>query len=287
MKFALVTPSYAGDFERCALLVETARRCLPPDLLHHLFVDRRDIELFRPLVSARTRLHEVEALLPNWIRRAPGRTHDWASDLTPPITNWVIQQVVKLSAVDAIGEEMLIFCDSDNAFIRPFDPRARLMQGDKLALFYVEEDRPDLALWRNVAAQLLGLPTRSGAPCNYVGNLIAWRRENIIALRRQLEKTAGASWVRAFVGHPLLSEYVLYGRFVDELLGTQAAGHFHSAYDLVRGSWNNPMATAADIERFFAGLTPSQVAIMVHSKDNVPVAAYRDRVRALLAASGC
>ena len=56
MKFAPVTPSYAGDFERCALLVETARRCLPPDILHHLFVDRRDIELFRPLASARTRL---------------------------------------------------------------------------------------------------------------------------------------------------------------------------------------------------------------------------------------
>ena len=51
--FAIITPSYPPDLERCALLVESLDRCCP-GAKHYLIVDRRDISLFRRLASSRT-----------------------------------------------------------------------------------------------------------------------------------------------------------------------------------------------------------------------------------------
>lgn len=111
--FALITPSYAPDFERCKLLTESVERCLVDDTNHYIVVDRRDVPLFNQLTSSKVHLLVVEDLLPSWIFRVKGLKEWWFSLRTLRIHNWVLQQLVKLSVFDAIDEDIAVFCDSD------------------------------------------------------------------------------------------------------------------------------------------------------------------------------
>lgn len=280
MSLALVTPSYAPDLERAELLVESVARCLPADLRHYLVVDRLDLPRFRHLASPRTTLLAVEEVLPHWIYRVPGRRDTWISRRSPPIYNWVIQQLVKLSIFGVIDEDVAVFCDSDNTFIRPFDPRQRLFKDGRLGLLRVAQTWPELDHWRNVAGLLLGRPEPLPAD-NYIGNLIAWRREVVTALHQRIEACRGLPWLEAVTQHAYLSEYVLYGVFVDHVLGLESAGHVHNNEPLIHAAWDQPVESVAALDRLLTGLQPSHVGLMIHSKDGLPVADYRERIRSL------
>ncbi len=51
MKTAVMISSYAGDFDRCALLCESMDRLMRGDWRHHILVERKDAKLFRKLES--------------------------------------------------------------------------------------------------------------------------------------------------------------------------------------------------------------------------------------------
>jgi hypothetical protein len=46
MSYALVTPSYCADAERCKFLVETVKRWVDSAVRHYLVFARRDLPLF-------------------------------------------------------------------------------------------------------------------------------------------------------------------------------------------------------------------------------------------------
>jgi Family of unknown function (DUF6492) len=279
-QFALITPSYWRDFERCKLLVESVEHCLTDASRHYLVVDRRDVPLFQPLTSSRTHLLVVEDLLPTWIFRAPGLKKWWLSLRTLPIRNWILQQLVKLSVCDAIDEDVLVFCDSDNTLLRPFDLSLRLMQDDRLALLRVNFQNRDVYEWTDSAKQILGLADRVIPPVTYVANLIAWHRTNVIALRQHIEALHSRHWIEVVCQHRNISEYMLYGIFVEHVLGLQAAQHVLTDTELIKPSWSYPLKDAVKLQEFFSTLDETHVGVMIHSKDDVPVEIYRDRIRA-------
>lgn len=284
MTFALITPSYAPDHERCRLLVESVERLVPDDIRHYVIVDSRDMRLFRGLASARVSLLAAEDILPEWIRRDPSEptSWGWTSRHGTHISNWVLQQLIKLSAFDVIEENMAIFCDSDNVFIRPFDPRERLLGDDgRLLLHCRRYQNEDLRKWHVTAAQLLGLADCELPVRNYVGNLIAWRRENVMALRARIASVCDSDWLEAVSRHGSLSEYVLYGVFVNHCLGLAEAGHAVLEEPLIKPSWDVDLTASGAMDEFFRGLGEQHVGIMVHSKDDVPVESYAARVRSL------
>ena len=281
MNLALVTPSFAPDFERCRLLVETVHRFVEGVRCHYLVIDRRDLALFRPLASHTTRILIAEDILSQPIQRDPDDPEQWVGPDGHPITNWVFQQLVKISAADALDEDLLVFCDSDNAFIRPVDLAARLMHDNKPALFRVEETRPDLEVWRNAAADLLGLP-REVPAFNYIGNLITWNRRHVRAMQRRIESVHGEPWINAMARHPMISEYMLYGLFIDHIIGIEASGHAHRSDPLIKASWEHPLQTEADLDAFFSSFDPSHIGVMIHSKDKLPPDRYRERVLSVI-----
>lgn len=285
MSLALVTPSYAPDLERAELLVESVARCVPEDIRHYLVVDRVDLPLFRPLASSRTILLAVEDVLPSWIYREPGHRDTWISRRSPPIYNWVIQQLVKLSIFGVIQEDVAVFCDSDNTFIRPFDPRQRLYKDGRLGLLRVAQTWPELDGWRQVAGHLLGLNASALPPDNYIGNLIAWRREVVTALQQRIEACGRRPWLEAVTQHAYLSEYVLYGVFVDHVLGLAAAGHIQNNEPLIHAVWDQSVGTLEALDQFLAERQPGHVGLMIYSKSPLPVSAYRERIRALFPAA--
>src|SRR5580692_7261500 len=71
LRFAIVTPSYYVDFERCKFLVETTERYVASHVKHYVVVDRSDQKLFAPLASSRTHVVLKEDVLGDRLRQVP------------------------------------------------------------------------------------------------------------------------------------------------------------------------------------------------------------------------
>jgi hypothetical protein len=271
--FAVVTPTFLPDLKRCELLVDSLDYTAP-DVPHYLIVDRRDKSAFKHLQRGRRRLIESEEILGNWILRMPGRKGYWLSLKAPPVRGWIIQQILKIAAVDAISERTLVFCDSDTAFFRRFDRNDLLVNG-KIGLLDVDAINGDIRRWTATARRLLGLPPRDGGYRNHVGNMICWNREIIKAMQHQVERTTGLSWCVALARTVTFAEYIIYGVFVREVLGYDKVDHEPSMVPLVKGSWGVDLSTGAAIDAFFSDFDPRTVAVMIHSKDRIDATRYR------------
>ena len=262
----LVTPTYLPDLARCELLVESVQRC-SPGLTHHLIVDHRDLPHFRHLAD-RTTIITSEDLLPWWVRRMPGPKSVWLSLRSRPTRGWIVQQVLKIAAASQLDADVSMFCDSDVAFIRPFAPEMVVDNGS-VALVDVEFVNDEVRRWTSIAATLLGLGTDEVPARGHVGNLICWRRENVVALTARIEATIGSDWRAALMRLPTFSEYILYGAFTRGVIGYEAAHQHPSTVPLVKASWGVDLKDEQAFGEFFSDFDPATVAIMVHSNDRI------------------
>ena len=275
MKYAIVTPSYGPDFERCKLLCESVGRYVTGNYHHYVIVDQRDRKLFQSLSGSKTTIVTVESVIPWWLRRLPMARRWWLSLKTPPVRNWILQQLVKLSVAEFIDADAYVFIDSDVVFIRPFSVES-LSEGDSLRLFRVEGAArlPTHAPWHQTAAKLLGLPPTDYFGATYIGNLITWRRDTLKALYRRFEEVTGLPWFEAVARQWHLSEYILYGIFVEHVRKTETGHHF-TDLPLCHISWDYTLNSDADLTRFFSEIKPYHVAVMVSSKQAIDVSRYR------------
>ncbi len=267
---ALVTASYLPDLERCRLLCETIDKHVSGHSHHYLLVASNDVASFRALEGPRRTVVDERDLLPGWLRSFPDplsrfRKRIWLSFRTMPLRGWHVQQLRRIAIAGHIGEDGLIFCDSDVAFLRPFDC-ATIWRDGNLRLFRRENglSRPDLddqRLWAANAGKTLGL---AAAPRHdYIATVIAWRRDAAVAMCRHIEETTGKQWVAAIGSNRRFSECMLYGRYADEVL--QSEGHFHESNELCRVYWTGPALSDATFAEFLASMTPDQVAIGMQS----------------------
>ncbi len=132
--FAIITPSYFPDLDRCRLLCESIQTFVKPPYKHYLIVDRRDFARFTPLAGPETEVLTVEDVVPLRLRRLPLSNKIWLSFKTIPIRNWFLQQLVKLEIARSVSEENIVFVDSDVVFVRPFDLQS-LLRNEKLRLY--------------------------------------------------------------------------------------------------------------------------------------------------------
>lgn len=283
MKLTIVTPSYRGDLDRCELLCRSVDRFASAGMDHVVVVDRRDLARFRHLGGARREIVAVEEILPRWIRRAPFARGWWLSLKTPPIRNWILQQIVKLSVGEAIEADGYVFIDSDVALVRSLAPDTFVRDG-RLSLFRVPGRYEVADRWHRTSARLLDLPETDFFGSNYVGNLITWRRDNLRRLHTHIESVTGMSWVRAVAQQLHFSEYTLYGIFVEHILEAES-GHFPDDRNLCDAIWHGPWGTPGDIERLFLALGSESVAVMISSKIGVPASRYSGHWQQLTSAS--
>jgi hypothetical protein len=269
---AIITPSFRTDFEQCRLLTETVRAHVAPHVKHYLIVDRRDGRLFSELSGPRTEVLLVEDMVPWWIRRPPLARRWWLSLKTPPIRNWILQQIVKLSVAKFVPADVLVFVDSDVFFVRPYDPRS-LLRGDKVPLFreYGEELRCDFnRRWHRVGAKLFGLPPQDDYLTSYVGNIITWKAENVRLLHDHIEKVTGRSWIESVSRVLAMSEYVLYGMFCEHVL-KERSGHYFDSNISSLCYWKTQKLDVPGLQEFRGGLKPEHLAVMVSAKSRTPI----------------
>ena len=201
--FAVLTPSYAPDFELCRELNRSVMQWTAPDVHHHLVVPQWDRKLFAPLRGPRTEVWTVDELLPR--RMLPLSVFNaWLDPRRPypPIRGWVMQQIVKFAAAAELGVDQLVLADSDVVLVRPVtidtfrkDGRVRFYRSEGA----VDERLPRHRLWHEVARKLLGLPPAGPAPLpDYISAFNVWDRRIVLALRERIEATPGGpGWTRS------------------------------------------------------------------------------------------
>lgn len=278
LRSTLVTPTYLPDLARCELLVESVQRCCP-GLPHHLIVDHRDRRHFEHLADRAT-IITSEDLLPWWVHRLPGPKSIWLSARSRPTRGWIVQQILKIAAASQLDADLSVFCDSDVAFVRTFTTDL-VMRGESVGLLDVDFTNDEIRRWTAVAATLLGIDAESVPLRGHVGNLVCWRRENVVALTARIEEVTGTDWRAALMRLPTFSEYILYGLHTRAVLGYERAGHHPFPAPLVKASWGVDMTDEWAIDEFFDDLEPDAVAVMIHSKDRVDPASYRAHLELL------
>lgn len=269
---AIVTASYAPDFERCRLLCETLDRHVAGAAHHYILVEHRDVRLFRQLETGRRTVVDERELLPRWLHAFDDplslfRRRVWLSLKTQPLRGWHVQQLRRIAISAHAGEDVLIFCDSDVAFLKPFDCGAFWRDG-KVRLFrrdgvLAHEGHEEHRIWSRNAGSALGIDPSRTSIHDYISTLIAWRRDSVLAMCGEIEKVHGRDWVEVVGSARKFSECMIYGRYVDDLL--DGAGHFHGSEEFCRVHWTGEALSDDEFRRFVAAMAPEQVAIGMQS----------------------
>jgi hypothetical protein len=274
LQYALVTPTFRLDREQAELNVETAAHYVAPHVRQYLVIDRRDVPLFAHLKSSRVELLTVEDVIPRWIFRVPGVRKFWMSLRSRPIRNWILQQIVKLTMPTQAREDVLLYTDSDTFFVAPFDPRS--LERDGKPPFFAEVLPDAVAFndeWHRVAAGLLGLPVEATRE-NYVGNVICWRRDNVVSLLERVRSIGRQPWQKSLAGLSAFSEYILYGVYMQRVLG-KSSGQWIDTTIRTQSYWGTTPLTMTQLEELKRGLLPQHHSAMISGKSHTPVADIR------------
>ena len=175
--------------ELMALTIRSIER-LAPGVEHYIVVDRADRRLFEGLRNERTTLLTTEDVLPLWLRRVNARrlgvrSDVWLQAFGRPVRGWLTQQLVKLAIVEQLTADVVVHADSDVVQLKPFSARSLSDPTGRVRLYErkgaIDEDLPLHLLWHRSAERLLGLSPASLPIADYVGGLLPWRRDNVLA----------------------------------------------------------------------------------------------------------
>ncbi len=282
-RLAIITPSYAPDFELCADLHRSVLRHSPEPVRHHIIVPRRDLALFGRLAGPRLVLHDEAEFLPRSIRSLPGTKYRVNLRRPfPPLRGWILQQLIKLAAAARADADVVVLVDSDIEFVRPFT--ADTFRSDGAVRFYRKPDDVDDRLprhvrWHRAARALLGLPDTPPPYHDYVSSLLAWDPAVVRQLLERVEQVTGRRWSDAVGAHLHFSEWTLYGVFVDHLMGDEARA-FATDDSRCHAYWDEAPLDDAGAREFVARAGPDDIAVMISAKSRTPLrtrrAAFRD-----------
>lgn len=273
---SLVTCSYGPDLQRCEALCQSVARYVDPAIEHVLIVPKRDAALFEPLTNERTRVVTVESILPIKAWQLPFQRRWWLTTCSPPVRGWILQQLTKLSATQAVTSDAICFADSDVSFIRPFTADM-VYQGEALHLQRTPGPPPKAThqRWHRESGRLLGLELSDWYGSDYIGQLVTWRCDTVRQMTDRITKTAGRHWAKVICNTLHLSEYILYGIFVEHAMGFEKANASPVSEELCHCSWHyhsHNDAGELDVEAFLAELSPKQVAVLIQSNLGVDTA---------------
>ncbi|NRP14659.1 DUF6492 family protein [Marinobacterium sp. xm-a-152] len=262
-QLALITCSYGPDLDRCKRLCESVDRFVDSIYEHVLIVPKRDLKKFLTLVNERRRVVSVESVVPDSFIQLPFSNKWWLGAWGFPTRGWVMQQITKLSAGFSTKAKTLMFVDSDLQFIRPLD-LSLIEQSGRTRLHSIPGDM-DYGVhlkWHAKAGELLGCDT-AYAGSDYVGQLITWDRETLMAMLRDISRETGTHWTRAIARSLTVSEYILYGMYVTRVLGINRSNHYETSKDLCHCCWDSESAKA--VSNGTAKVDPSAIAVLIQS----------------------
>jgi hypothetical protein len=283
-RLVVITKSFAPDFELCLALNRSVLDNSPDTVEHHIIVPRSDRKLFGRLVGPRTHVRCEADLLPRTFVRVPFLNVTVnLSQPFPPVRGWIQQQVVKLAAVAASEDDVVLVVDSDVEFVRPF---TEMFVRDGTVRFFrnpnqIDKRLPRHMIWHRVARSLLGLPPAEPPYADYISSPLAWDPRIVRRMLARVAATTGRSWPTAIAGQLDFSECVLYGVFVDAV--GAPANSFASEDPLCLHYWEHTPLNLDGVAQFVRGIRPTDVAAVIQSKSRTPLAVRKAAFTALRA----
>ncbi len=287
---AVVTPSYRPDAGLFAELHRSVLRHTSADTVHHVVVPPADRALFEPHEGPRCRIWTYPELLPKRYVGLPGMPGLWMNTLRPwpPVRGWVMQQAIKIAVTARLDAKVVLLADSDVVLVR--EPTLdRFVAGDgRLRLWRtvdgVHDGMPDHVRWHAVARELLGLPPRPELPLpDYISPLCYWDPRIVQAMQARIEQTTGRPWMHGFNSRLQISEFILYGVFVDEVYSRDDPPQGDS--DLCHVRWSVSPMDEAEAADFADRLSPEAIGVMLSAKSSTPPEIRAEAVRRCAAAA--
>jgi hypothetical protein len=284
MRLAIITPTFSRDLPMLELSAESVDRNCPSDIHHYVIVSGREERLFRHLRSTRRSVIAAEDVVSESIHLFPMFVRGqqvWLSEWRRLVRGWIMQQAIKLSAPKITDADVFLFLDADSVFIRPFTPD-RVVQDGRVRLLVL----PGLAQtekhksWHRTAAKLLGIPTSDYFGADFIGHAVTWRRDVCLEIHERISSIAGTRWFSAITRQQRFSEYILYGIFVQEVLGQADTRHAPTSEELCLSSWDDSSAQLV-AER----LAPHHVAVNIQSNLHLPMSEFRRLLDRVVAAA--
>jgi hypothetical protein len=185
-----------------------------------------------------------------------------------------MQQAIKLAAAAELDADVVVVADSDVVLVRPVTAD-RFRVGDQRLLFRTDDgvhagmDRH--VTWHRVARNLFGLPPEQRLPLpDYVSSFNFWDPAVVRAMLTRITEATGGNWLDAFTSQLHISEFMLYGVFVDEVL--RASGpRLPGDTSVCLNTWQRTPLALDDALAFADQLKPEAVAMMISAKSNTPV----------------
>jgi Family of unknown function (DUF6492) len=284
-RIAVITKSFAPDFELCVALNRSVLNNSPDMTQHHIIVPRSDLKLFGQLAGPRTHIRCEADFLPRTFIPVPFNITVNLARPFPPIRGWIQQQLVKLAAVAASEDDVVLIADSDVEFFRPFTAKIFIRDG-KVRFFcnpnQIDKRLPRHIIWHRVARALLGLPPAEPPYSDYISSPLAWDPTIVRRMLARVTDTTGRPWPTAIAGQLDFSECVLYGVFVDGVIGA-AANSFVSGDSLCLVYWEQTPLNAESAAHFIRSVRPTDIAAVIQSKSRTPLAVREATFAALRA----
>jgi hypothetical protein len=126
-------------------------------------------------------------------------------------------------------------------------------------------------IWHRISRELLGLPAEVNLPLpDYVSSFNFWDPAAVRAMLARITEATGTDWLDAFTSQLHISEFMLYGVFVDEVLhasGPRPPGDT----SVCLNTWQRTPLGLEESLAFAEQLEPEAVAMMISAKSNTPV----------------
>jgi Family of unknown function (DUF6492) len=284
-ELAVLTPTYRADADIFADLHRSVLEFTPDDTVHHVVVPARDRGLFLHYQGPRCRIWTTAELLPRrylHLRLGPVESFVNVRRPWPPARGWITQQAIKIASAARLDARIVLLADSDVMLVRPV-AAARFLIDGRLSLYREEravtEDMDRHLVWHQVARKLLGLPAAPPPPLpDYVSPLNYWDPVQVRAMQQRIRTVTGKDWLDAFCGQLHISEFILYGVFVDEVRSALVP-QVPSDSGVCHNYWERTPLNREGAIAFADRLKPDAVAMMISGKSNTPIDVRRAAMR--------
>lgn len=101
---------------------------------------------------------------------------------------------------------------------------------------------------------------------------------NALESHRPIGKVFWRGWVEAICNSWHLSEYLLYGTFVDRVL-QQQSGYFYDTEGICHEYWGDQPLSDEQLQKFLLEMPPRAKAIMISAKANISPERYASFVK--------
>ncbi|WP_147023196.1 DUF6492 family protein [Microvirga aerophila] len=306
IKLAILTPTHRPDFEYFRELHASVLRHTSDEVTHHIIVPVRDVALFSELDSPRLKIHTTREFLPRgflpiqavsdalrWIPgfstipliRSISRGELFVNVRRPwvPIRGWILQQLVKLEAVSRLDADVVLMADSDVALIRPVEAAEFVRDG--AVRFYkkpsaVTSDLPRHIAWHDRARQLLGLQKVSASALpDYISSFLAWDPKIVKRVQERITETSNSNWASVISKEKTLSEWTIYGVYVDHL-GEEKDRSFTVSDSICHSHWDVKPIISSDVKNFVDSIGEDDVAVLIQSTSGTSLEVRRNVIAA-------